>query len=448
MRRTPLVVAALVFGAVLSSAASCSSSEDGIRTDVVRRSTVTEVVDVPASVTARAAATLTAPSDGTITTLNVRPGATVTKGTVLAVVDSPAARQRLADAKAALNATSRIFAGSSVDLVSVQSTLDAAESDAVAAAREAADRVADPTVRAALLAALDASQKRYQAAARTSRRLLAQVQQGIGSLTDAISALGEAQRAQAKAAYDLAKSNVDAMTLRSPISGVVQFAGPTAASGGDTLTQLLGSANLSSGSLAGATGPADQSRIGVDDVVAIGDRVAAGAPIVTVVDISELGLVGAVDETDVLLVAVGVDADVELDAAPGQTYVAVVRTIDVLPTQSARGGVAYRIRLTFADSALANGGKAPPTPRPGMSAVAHLKVRTAVDAISVPASAVFTTDRGSAVWLVGPDGRAVQQSVVLGVQGENDVAVTQGLQPGQRIVVTGADKVAAGDELP
>jgi hypothetical protein len=50
--------------------------------------------------------------------------------------------------------------------------------------------------------------------------------------------------------------------------------------------------------------------------------------------------------------------------------------------------------------------------------------------------------------LVGPDGKAVQQRVTVGVQGEDEVAITAGLQQGQRVVVAGADKVNAGDPLP
>jgi multidrug efflux pump subunit AcrA (membrane-fusion protein) len=437
-------LAVLLAGAVLGLGASCTSSDNGVSTAVVSRGTVTEVVDVPASVTARAAATLTAPADGTISTLTVQPGATVAKGAVLAVVASPQAQQRLADATAALDATNAIGGSSTVSLVSLQSTLDSAEADALASARAAAAQVSDPDVRTALLAEVDASQRRYEAAAKTSKQLLGQVQQGIESLSDAINALGAAQRAQAQAAYDLAKSNVDALTLRAPIAGVVQLSGPMPAGGSDALTQLLGS-TVSSGGAANSSG--DQGSIGVDDVVSVGDQVAAGQAIITVVDVSALSLVGEVDETDVLLVAVGVAADVELDAAPGRTYEAVVRSIDVLPTQSARGGVSYKVRLAFTDTSAANDGQPPPTPRPGMSAVAHLRVRTAVDAISVPASAVFSTDSGSAVWLVGADGRVHQQSVALGVQGENDVQVTSGLEPGQKIVVTGTDKISAGDQV-
>jgi multidrug efflux pump subunit AcrA (membrane-fusion protein) len=439
-------VAALIVGAVLASAAACTSSDSGVSTGLVSRSTVTEVVDAPASVTARAAATLTAPADGTISALAVGPGTTVTKGTVLAVVDSPQAEQRLVDATEALDAADNVGSRSTVDLVSLQSTIDSAENDALAAARSAAEKVSDPDVRAALLAEVDASQKRYDAAAATSRRILGQVEQGIANLADGLSALGQAQQAQAKAAYDLAKSNVDALTLRAPISGVVQLSGPPGGGNGSALNQLLAGATGSTPDT--SSGQSDQGLTGVDDVVALGDRVSAGESIVTIVDVSEIGLVGEVDETDVLLVSPGIAADVELDAAPGQTYEAVVRTVDVLPTPSARGGVAYRIRLAFTDLTAANGGEPPPMPRPGMSAVAHLRVRAAVDAISVPASAVFSTDIGSAVWLVGPDGRAIRQAVVLGVQGEDVVAVIRGLRPGQRIVVTGTDKVSAGDKLP
>ena len=61
MRRTPLLVAFVA--AVSLTAAACTSSDNGIALDTVRTATVVEVVDVPASVTARAVATLTAPAD-------------------------------------------------------------------------------------------------------------------------------------------------------------------------------------------------------------------------------------------------------------------------------------------------------------------------------------------------------------------------------------------------
>jgi multidrug efflux pump subunit AcrA (membrane-fusion protein) len=423
-----------------------------VATAAVGRSTVTEVVDVPASVTAHAVATLTAPADGTLARLLVAPGASVRKGAVVAVIDSPSARKRLADARSALAATNGIGATSSVNLTGVQRSLDASAADAFASARTAATSVTDPQLRAALLAQVDAARKHYAAESAAVTRVLGQVQRGVAGIGQAMAALGAAQRVQARTAYDLARSEVDALTMRAPISGVVQLSGPSSSSGsGDPLSALLSSGAAGALAGGGAAGAGASTRAapvaGVDDVLAVGDRVSAGAPVLTVVDVSEIGLVGEVDETDVLLVAAGVAADVELDAAPGQRYEATVRTIDLLPTPSARGGVAYRVRLTFTDASGANGGSAPPTPRPGMSAVAHLRVRTAVDAVTVPASAVFTSGGGDAVWVVGDDGRAVSQTVTLGVQGEDLVQVRSGLRPGQRVVVTGADKVSPGDAI-
>ncbi len=419
--------------------------------DAVGRATVTEVVDIPASVTAKAVATLTAAADGTIARLAVEPGVTVAKGALVAVIDSPSARKRLADAKAALAAANSV--GGRVrfsDLSGLQDGLDAAAMESFDAARSAAGEIADEKLRSALLAKIDASERRYDSAAQTSRSLMRQVQRGLARIGDAVAALGAAQRVQAQAAYDVAKSTVDSLTLRAPFAGVVQLARPAAAAA-DPLAGLLGAVSGTGAVGAGGAGPTSatgsgQSVVGVDDILVVGDRVSIGTAIATIVDVSEIGLVGEVDETDVLLVAPGVTADVELDAAPGLLFEATVGTVDLLPIQSTRGGVAYRVRLAFRAVHVPEGDQPPPSPRPGMSAVAHLRVRTAVDAVVVPATAVFRSDIGETVWIVR-DGRAHRQVVRVGVQGEDLVQILSGAAPGERVVVSGTDMVTEGQEL-
>lgn len=455
MRRASLALVALLAVAPALVAASCSSEPDGVAVDEVRRATVTEVVDAPASVTARAVATLTAPADGTLDSLTVEPGTTVAKDAVIAVVDSPAAQQRLADAEAALAIAGRATRGiRPVDFSAAQRGLDEAAADAFQAARAAAEKVSDESSRAALLAQVDAAQRHYETTTAGTRQLLRQVEQGLAGISQAVTALGAAQKAQAQVAYDLAAATVDALTLRAPIAGVVQFARPASASAVDPLAALLGSVGgsaasgaTSDGTAGGAASGVDQGVAGIDDIIAVGDPVRAGTAIVTIVDVSEIGLVAEVDETDVLLVTPGVAADVELDAAPGLRFEATVGTVDVLPTPSTAGGVAYRIRLAFRAVDPGPDGQTPATPRPGMSAVAHLRVRTAIDALAVPAGAVFSGPDGDAVWLVR-DGRAVRVPVTVGVTGEDLVEIVAGLELGQRIVVTGADRVSEGQELP
>jgi multidrug efflux pump subunit AcrA (membrane-fusion protein) len=436
------------------TAASCSESPTNIALGNASRSDVTEVVDASATVTAKGVATLTAPADGTLTALSVQPGQTVAAGQVLAVVGSPAATDRLAQARSALDALSGGGGGFSTgNLLAVQKRSEQDAALSFKQARDQAGGVTDEHQRTALLAQIDAGEKSYQNAAAGAREVVNAVQRGFAGIGQAMSALTAAQRIQAQSAYDVARATVDALTLRAPIAGVVQLGGPGTGSSGPSLTDLLGAAG---GGLPGAppgagaanTGQSGGSATGpgIDSAVLPGARVSAGTPVVTVVDTSELGLMADVDETDVLLVTPGVTASVELDAAPGARYDGVVRSVDLLPGTSARGGVSYRVRLSVGAGKYGDD-RAAPAPRPGMSAVAHLAVRAAKDAVAVPAAAVFNAGGKDTVWVVR-DGRAARIPVTVGVSGQDLVQVTAGVQTGDRIVVKGADEVKPGQRLP
>lgn len=439
-RRSLAIVAAAV--AVLAmTAASCGGGSSGVAVGAASRGTVVEVVDAPAAVTAKAAATLTASADGTLASLRVSAGDRVRAGQVLAVIDSPSARIRLKQAKRALSASSVGVSSGGVNLSGVQKTTDKAAADAFDAARDAAGQIADPKLRSALLAQVTAAEKHYAAATKAANQAVRAVQRGVAGLGSAVNALGTAQRLQAQQAYDLAKSTVDSLTLRAPISGVVQLGGSSNAGTGSasSLTDLIESA--------GASAPSSSDSLpGVDGSVPVGGQVTAGTAVLTIVDTAELGVLAEVDETDVLLVSPGATATVELDAATGASYDATVRSVDILPTQSSRGGVSYRARLALGAGRYADGRDAP-TPRPGMSAVVHLRVRQAAGAVTVPAQAIFNADGRDSVWVVR-DGKAEQIPVTVGVQGQDAVQIVSGLTEGQRLVVRGTDRVKTGQQVP
>lgn len=445
--RVQLLVAILTVFSL--TGASCGDEQDDIGLGTAGRGDVVEIVDAPATVTARAAATLTAAADGTLAALAVRPGDTVQAGQVLAVVDSPSAQQRLRTAEEALDALKSAGGGGGgvKNLSATQKKTDDAAAKAFAEARKAAQVIADAGVRAGLLAQIDFAERSYQEAAASARAVITAVQRGLASVTKAMAALTTAQRSQAQAAYDLAKSTVDALTLRAPVAGVVQLGG-TSAAAAPSITDLLGAATGGQAPAAAgaATAAGGAAGPGVDPAVPVGGQVTAGTAILTVVDVSELGLMAEIDETDVLLVQPGVTARVELDAAPGATYEATVTSADVLPSTSARGGVSYRSRLTLSKGTFADGRPAP-APRPGMNAVAHLQVRQIRDAVTVPAAAVFNVGGKDVVWLVR-DGRAVQATVSVGVAGQDRVQVLSGVADGDRVVVRGTDKVTQGMDLP
>lgn len=255
------------------------------------------------------------------------------------------------------------------------------------------------------------------------------------------------QRAQAAAAVAAAQRGVAGLTVVSPINGTVQLGGSAPAGAAPNLDDLIGalpagiqgqaaSALGGGGSAGGTTTVAE---------IAPGVPVQQGTVLAAVFDLSALTLVAEVDETDVFLVSKGITAEAELDAVPGAVYPATVRSVELSPTTSSRGGVTYRVALSLAAGKGVDGAVAP-VPRPGMSAVVDLRVREAKAAVSVPAAAVIRQGERDAVWVVR-DGRARATVVTLGAQGDDVVEVRSGVGEGERIVVRGADAVREGQQL-
>lgn len=426
----------------------CTES-DGADVEVatVDRATVTEIVEAPATVVAKASTTVAAQASGRVETLNVEQGQQVTAGDVLLTIDSPDAEEQLEQAQSAVDAAEQ---GSDVsipgaDFVRSQAATDAAAEDAFAQAREAADEIPDEPTQAALLAQIDQSEAAYDAISADAQAAVRNFNAGLASISEALSSLSAAQRAQAQAALTIAEQRIESLTVRAPINGTVVVA----PSGGQ---QPIPDAAGLLESLPETAGLADEAASGVQDpgvptrpTLEVGTPVSTGSPLISIVDMSELSLAAEVDETDVLLVTPGVPAAIEVDAVPGGSYSGTVESVDLSPTQSSRGGVSYVVRLSLGPGSMPDSSAAPSL-LPGMSAVTRLEVRTETDAIAVPSSAIIREGDRDTVWLV-VDGRVRQRVVTLGAQGEDMVAVTRGLAIGDRIVTRGADQVSEGDEL-
>ncbi|MBC7374510.1 MAG: efflux RND transporter periplasmic adaptor subunit [Frankiales bacterium] len=431
--------------------AGCSSGGDlRVQTAAVTRADVAEVVDAPGAVAARAVSSLTAPSAATVDAVLVKDGATVSKGAVLARLSNPAAQDRLRQALAAQAAAS----GAAVtvpraDLSPVQDALDAAARQSFTAGRAAAAQISDPDRRRQAEQQVAQAEQQYADASSAARTALAQVNSGANGVQQALAAVAGSQRAQAGAAVDVARAAVDALTVRAPIAGVVTFGaggGGSAPAGGDLAGLIAGLPAAVQGQASAALGASGAAAPAtVTQGLLPGSRVAAGAPLATVTDLGGLSVTAEVDETDVLLVKPGTTAKIEVDAVPDASYPATVQAIDVAPTASAGGGVTYRVRLALAAGTLADGGAAP-RPRPGMSAVVNLQVRSAKQALSVPSASIVRDGGRDAVFVV-ESGRAVRRDVRLGAQGADVVEVLAGLDQGARVVVRDADRLRDGQAV-
>lgn len=445
-------VAVLVAGAVLAGGLSaCAGGDDGgaVRLGAVERGDVTEVVEAPATVSARATAVRRAPAEGTIKHLYVADGDEVREGDVLATISAPEAEERLAQAREADRSASAGARGlpTGLDASGYQRSTDRTAREGFAAARTVALKIADPRQRALVLAGIARAEAEYRTAAAAARTAVTRLNAGLGSLGATLSSITAAQRVQTRAAVRAAERTVQALTIKAPFDGVVGLGGPASGGGlGDLVDRLPqgaqaqgGLGGLDLGSLGGGGAAKDASTI------ATGAPVAGGDAVVTVTDVSKLSLSADVDETDVLQVRKGVQADVEFDAVQGGSYKAEVTGIGVTPKQSNGGGVTYKVTLALGQGTLSGGGTAP-QPKPGMSAVVYLRVRDVRNVLAVPSSAIVSSGRESVVWVVA-GGRAQRRVVGLGAQGDTSVQVTRGLREGERIVVRGADSVKQGQEL-
>ncbi|NAZ88684.1 biotin/lipoyl-binding protein, partial [Kineococcus indalonis] len=217
---------------------ACSAEEEPqVATAAVARGDVQEVVEAPGTVQPRASSTVRAPAGGTVATLQVSDGQRVEAGQVLLTIDSPQARDALAQAEEAdeqaAGSTSRRSSGSSPAQLAAQQRRARADAGARfdEAERQAA-AVADPVAREAALAAVRSSRTQYDLLAAQTQALVEQVGTGLGSVDAAVASLGQAQRVQTRAAVSAARATVDALTVRAPIGGTVSLAATGGAGSG------------------------------------------------------------------------------------------------------------------------------------------------------------------------------------------------------------------------
>ncbi len=170
----------------------------------------------------------------------------------------------------------------------------------------------------------------------------------------------------------------------------------------------------------------------------VGQVLSAGQGVVTVarpdardavVDIPE-SLVGAMPADGVFTVS--------LQSAPEMKARGRVRELAPFAETGAR---TRRIRMTLED------------PNPAFRLGATITVslgRSKPRSFVLPATALLTEGARRSVWVVAADGRSVaRRDVVLGPAPENadEIAVTDGLQPGERVVVAGIHSIRDGQAV-
>lgn len=211
----------------------------------------------------------------------------------------------------------------------------------------------------------------------------------------------------------------------------------------------------------------------VGDYVVPGIQNSNGSFLMTLSDMSTVTAEVKVDETDIVNVKIGQDADVTIDAIPGKIFKgkvteigsqAVLRTSGLATTQSTTSNQEakdFKVVVTLANP--------PENLRPGLSTTAKIKTAEKKDVLAIPIQALAVRTRkdleeaaknskgssGSSVTLAAPPPttpndpkkddiqgvfvvngkKAIFRSVETGISGVTDIEITKGLQKGDEIVV-------------
>lgn len=172
--------------------------------------------------------------------------------------------------------------------------------------------------------------------------------------------------------------------------------------------------------------------VGLLDVV-LGQSVTSGQKIGQVNDLSDYKVEAEIDESYIDRVRAGLDATFER-----QDTAFTMRLRKVYP--EVRNGQ-FRADFTFA-------GAHPRNIRSGQTYYLHLELGQPTDAVIIPRGSFYQSTGGAWIYVVAPEGdRAYKRRIRIGRQNPQYYEVLEGLEPGERVIVSGYENYGSNDVL-
>ena len=172
--------------------------------------------------------------------------------------------------------------------------------------------------------------------------------------------------------------------------------------------------------------------VGLLDVV-LGQSVTSGQKIGQVNDLSDYKVEAQIDESYIDRVRAGLDATFER-----QDTSFTMRLRKVYP--EVRNGQ-FRADFTFA-------GAHPRNIRSGQTYYLHLELGQPTDAVIIPRGSFYQSTGGAWIYVLAPEGdRAYKRTIRIGRQNPQYYEVLEGLEPGERVIVSGYENYGANDVL-
>ena len=172
--------------------------------------------------------------------------------------------------------------------------------------------------------------------------------------------------------------------------------------------------------------------VGLLDVV-LGQSVTSGQKIGQVNDLSDYKVEAQIDESYIDRVRAGLDATFER-----QDTAFTMRLRKVYP--EVRNGQ-FRADFTFV-------GAHPRNIRSGQTYYLHLELGQPTDAVIIPRGSFYQSTGGAWIYVVAPEGdRAYKRQIRIGRQNPQYYEVLEGLEPGERVIVSGYENYGDNDVL-
>ena len=172
--------------------------------------------------------------------------------------------------------------------------------------------------------------------------------------------------------------------------------------------------------------------VGLLDVV-LGQSVTSGQKIGQVNDLSDYKVEAEIDESYIDRVRAGLDATFER-----QDTAFTMRLRKVYP--EVRNGQ-FRADFTFV-------GAHPRNIRSGQTYYLHLELGQPTDAVIIPRGSFYQSTGGAWIYVVAPEGdRAYKRPIRIGRQNPQYYEVLEGLEPGERVIVSGYENYGSNDVL-
>ena len=371
-------------------------AESKLPTVEVRRGEFTENLPIRGEVKAQKSMVMTAPSGtGQIQIIKMaKTGEPVKAGDIVVQFDLTQLKNQFDTRSSDLKQAEREIDGAIAQAKMVE------EQDAtdLAKARFDVERAKLEASKQEILSQIDAEKAKLTLA--DAQQTLREVEQRVKSNKAGNAALiAEKRLKQKKALFDvnLAKTNIQRMSLKAPVSGIATI-----------LTHWIG----------------PNQNVEWRE----GDSVWPGAGVMELPDMSTIQIAARVDEIDRGRLQLGQRVRVHVDAVPDTEFMARIAEISPLAKSDFSSwpvlrNFDIRMKLDKEDGRL----------RPGMSASVRIAVDSIKDATIIPAEASFQKSGRTVVYVARSGGRYEERAIEVLKRNNGNLAVASGVKPGERL---------------